>query len=132
MSSEDVKALDHAFEALHRGDLEAVASHLDPDFEVGNRIVPEGRLQDHGPEALAANIAQIREVFGDVSWRPREVIDLDGRLLVRVRLEATADHTALPFAEDIGHLYTLREGRVLRLDIYRNWEEARAAAGLVD
>jgi hypothetical protein len=71
-------------------------------------------------------------VFGDVSWHPQEVIDLDGRLLVRVRLEATAQHTALPFDEDIGQIHTLRNGRMLRLDVYRTWEEARLAAGLPD
>jgi ketosteroid isomerase-like protein len=129
---EDVKALERGFEALERGDLEVLLSLVDPAFEVGHRMVPEGGSGARGPDALVENVAQIREVFGDVSWHPREVIDLDGRLLVRVRLEATAHHTALPFDEDIGQIYTLRNGRMLRLDIYRTWQEARAAAGLPD
>jgi ketosteroid isomerase-like protein len=132
MSSEDVKALERGFEALERGDLEVLLSLVDPEFEVGHRMVPEGRSGLRGPDALTDNVSQIREVFGDVSWHPQEVIDLDGRLLVRVRLEATAQHTALPFDEDIGQIHTLRNGRMLRLDVYRTWEEARLAAGLPD
>jgi len=132
MSSEDVRALQRGYEALARGDLETLNSLVDPDFEIGHRLVPESSAELRGPEALAANVSQIREVFGDVRWEPQEVIDLDGRLLVRVRFEGVAGHTALPFDEDIGHVYTLRDGRMVRLDVYRTWGEARAAAGLED
>ena len=31
---------------------------------------------------------------------------------------------------DIGHLWTLRDGRAVSLKIYRTWGEARAAAGM--
>src|SRR5262249_56365264 len=132
MSRESVEDLKRAFEAFERGDVDEVLPLIDPDFEIGDRIVPEGGPHLRGPEALTANVAQVREVFGDVTWRAREVIDLDDRLLVRVRMEATADHTALPFAEDIGHVYTLKHGRIVRLDIFRTWDEALAAAGLGD
>jgi hypothetical protein len=49
----------------------------------------------------------VREAFGDITWEPREIVDLGDRVLVRVHLG---------------------EGAV-RLDIFRTWEEARRATG---
>ena len=81
---------------------------------------------------IVAIIDQIRDVFGDVRWQPLEFLDLGDRVLVRVRIAGTAGLTALPVEQDLGHLYTLRDGLVTRLDIFRTWDEARAAAGLED
>ena len=129
MESENLAALRRGFDAVRRGDLGAAADMLDPSFEIGERLVPETRPDVRGPEALLANVAEIREVFGDVTWEPLEFVDVGDRLLVRVLLEGTAEHTALPIAEEIGHVYTFREGRATRLDIYRSWAEAQRAGG---
>jgi ketosteroid isomerase-like protein len=132
MESENVAALRRGFDAVRRGDLEAAADMLDPSFEIGARLVPEGRTGARGPEALLANVNEVREVFGDVTWEPLEIVDLGDRILVRVLLEGTAEHTALPIAEEIGHVYTFRDGRATRLDIYRSWAEAQRAGGVKD
>jgi ketosteroid isomerase-like protein len=71
----------------------------------------------------------VREAFGDITWEPREIVDLGDRVLVRVHLSAKGQRTALPIEEDIGHIYTLNEGKAVRLDIFRTWEEARRATG---
>jgi ketosteroid isomerase-like protein len=130
MESENVARLRRGFEAVRRGDLEAAAEMLDPSFEIGVRIVPESKAEARGADALLANVAEIREVFGDVTWEPLEIVDLGDHVAVRVRLEGTAEHTALPIAEEIGHVYTFQEGRAIRLDIYRSWAEAQRAAGV--
>jgi hypothetical protein len=49
-----------------------------------------------------------------------------------VRATGSGQTTSLLFEEDIGHVYTLRDGRAIKLDIFRTWPEARAAAGLED
>jgi ketosteroid isomerase-like protein len=130
MASENVEILERNYEAFGRGDLESVLATIGPDFEVGARAVPEAAPDVTGPEALVAIIDQIRDVFGDVRWRPLEFVDLGERVLVRVRIAGTAGDTALPIEQDLGHLYTFKDGPITRLDIYGTWSEARAAAGL--
>ena len=130
MSAADVEAMRHAFDAFARGDLETALAFIDPSFEIQDRVVPEASPATRGPEALMSNVAMVREVFGDASWEPREIVDLDGRMLVRVRMKATGDHTSLPFDEEVGHLYEVNDGRATRLEIFRTWAEARRAAGL--
>jgi ketosteroid isomerase-like protein len=128
MAAEDVARLKRAFAAFAEGDLETALSFVDPSFEIEDRVIssPPGR----GPEALIQNAAQVREVFGDVSWEPMEIIDLGDRLLVRVHVTGTGDHTSLPIDEDVGHIYAFKGGKATKLDIFRTWDEAKAQAGV--
>jgi uncharacterized protein len=132
MTRENVQLVQANYDALDRGDLESAFDTIAPDFEIGVRAVPEAAPEVRGPEALVAIIEQIRDVFGDVRWQPLEFLDLGDRVLVRVRIAGTAGLTALPVEQDLGHLFTLNDGRLTRMDIFRTWDEARAAAGVGD
>lgn len=132
MESETVANLRRAFEAFVKGDLEAIGKLVDPSLEIEDRILPEADPKERGVEALVANAARVRDVFGEAVWEPREIVDLGGRVLVKVHFEARGRTTDMAMDEDIGQIFTMRKGRAVKLDVYRSWEEARAAAGLED
>ena len=130
--SRQAEAFRAAYEAFSRGDHDAALAAIDPEFEVRDRIIPEV-VGKRGPAALIENVRMVREVFGEVTYEPREFVELDDAVLIRVHATVVgAAHTGLSFDMDIGQLWTLREGRAIALDIYRTWDEARAAAGLED
>jgi ketosteroid isomerase-like protein len=129
MSQENVERTERAFAAFSRGDLETAFEFIDPSFEVNDRVVPEANPSERGPDALIANVGQVREAFGDITWEPREIVDRGDQVVVRVHISALGHHTSLPINEDVGHLYTLEEGKAVRLDIYRTWAEALESAG---
>lgn len=130
MAADNVELVKRAFDAFSRGDMETALAFLHPSFEVEDRVVPEASPTKRGPDALIENVSHVWEAFGEVTWEPREIVDLGDRVLVRVHMSATARHDDLPIDEDVGHLYELTDGRAVRLDIFRTWEEAREAAGL--
>jgi ketosteroid isomerase-like protein len=130
MSRENVAIVKGNFEAFDRGDFDYLNARLAPDFEIGDRVVPEGPPAVKGPQALMATVGELRDAFGDLRFQPLEFVDLGERVLVRVRIEGRADRGGLSIGEDIAHLYSFRDGLVVRLDIYRNWPEGRQAAGL--
>jgi ketosteroid isomerase-like protein len=132
MASESVVNMRRAFEAWAEGDLQTVEKFVDPSFEIEDRILPEGSPSERGVEALVANTARVREVFGDATWEPREIVELGDRILVRVHFEGSGQSTRLQTATDVGQIFTLRNGRAVKLDVFRSWSEARAAAGLED
>jgi ketosteroid isomerase-like protein len=132
MASENVERTKRAFDAFTRGDLETAFEFIDPSFEVDDRVVPEASPTKRGPDALVENAGQVYEAFGEIRWEPREIVDLGDRVLVRVRVTARGKHTALPIDDDVGHVYTLKGDKAVKLVIYRTWDEARAAAGLGD
>jgi ketosteroid isomerase-like protein len=123
-----VEILKRAFDAFASGDLETVFAFIDPAFEINDRVI--GSPSARGPEALIANAAEVRDAIGDVSWEPREIVDLGDRALVKVHVAGAGQHTLLPVEGDVGHIYTLRDGKAVKLDIFRTWEEALEAAGL--
>ena len=130
MPGQNVEIVKENFDAFERGGLDALRDRLAPDFEIGDRVVPEGSPAARGPEALAQTVAELRDAFGDVRFQPLEFVDLGERVLVRVRIEGAAAGGELAIEEDIAHLYTLRDGLIARLDIYRSWSDGREAAGL--
>jgi ketosteroid isomerase-like protein len=130
MASENVEMIKRNYEALDRGEPESVLDTIAPEFEIGVRAVPEAAPDVKGPEALLAVVDQIRNVFGDVRWQPREFVDLGDRVLVRTRIAGSVGDTQIPIQQDLGHLFTVDAGLITRMDIFRTWDEARAAAGL--
>jgi ketosteroid isomerase-like protein len=132
MESENVANMRSGYEAFARGDLRTVERFIDPSFEIEDRVLPEGGPSERGVAALVANTARLREVFGEASWEPQEIVDLGDQILVRVHFTGTGATTELPMDADVGNLFTLRDGRAVKLDVYRSWAEARAAAGLED
>jgi ketosteroid isomerase-like protein len=128
MPQENAERVRRAFDAFARGDLETAFEFIDSSFEVHDRVIPEASPSKRGPDALIENVGLVREAFGDVLWEPREIVDLGDRVLVRVHMSAQGHHTSLPIDEDVGHIYTLSNGKAVRLDIYRTWAEALNAA----
>jgi ketosteroid isomerase-like protein len=128
MSQENVETLKRAFDAFASGDLETVFGFIDPAFQINDRVI--GSPSARGPDALIANAAEVREAVGDVSWEPREIVDLGDRALVKVHVAGAGQHTSLPIHGDVGHIYTFRDGKAVKLDIFRTWDEARRVAGL--
>jgi ketosteroid isomerase-like protein len=125
---ERLEQFKEAFRAFSAGDFDAVAPLIDPTLEIHDRILPEGSPRGRGIDALVANAARVREVFGDATWEPVQIVELGGRVAIRVRVTGKGQHTALPIDEDIGHVYAFREGKLTRIDIFRTWNEALEAA----
>ncbi|MGH2992815.1 MAG: nuclear transport factor 2 family protein [Solirubrobacterales bacterium] len=94
MPQENVDRVKRAFDAFSGGDLETAFEFIDPSFQLEDRVVPEANPSERGPAALISNVGQVREAFGDITWEPREIVDLGDRVLVRVHHSAKGQHTA--------------------------------------
>jgi len=129
-AGENLANLQRMYAAFTAGDRETVAELIDPEFRLDDRVVPEASPTRTGPEAIWENAEYAKEAFGDVTWVPVEVIDLDDRVLVRVQVSGTGRATALPVEADIGHVYEMRDGKTVGLTVFRTWDEAKAFAGV--
>ena len=86
----------------------------------------------HGYEGLAAVNRELLESWEVISWRPREVHDLEGgRYLVLIEASGRGRGSGIELGGgEIGHIVTLREGKAERLETHLGWDTAREAAGL--
>lgn len=132
MGRENVEIVRRAVEA---------AAQRPPDWETLNALyhpahefipllaaVEGGRYV--GSDGFRAWLAQMDE-WGD--WVP-EVGEIragqDGRLVVLSRVRTRARQSGVPLDRDVGSVVTVRDGRIVRTEIFGTHDEALEAVGL--
>jgi ketosteroid isomerase-like protein len=132
MSEENLEIVRSAYDVPYGGDewLVRVDTYVAADFELEDRTLPGVAQGLKGPEAMRAEAAHMREVFEDVSYAVEDLVDLDDRVLVRLRGSGRGKGSGIRVDGTLGHLWRLRAGKVVRVDVYGTWQEALEAAGL--
>jgi ketosteroid isomerase-like protein len=119
-------------ESYNARDAEASLSSWDPECEWHPFLSAEveGATAYRGHEGLRQWYRDTDEMFSEVAWRVEAVRDLgEDRVLVLGHLHARGRISGAEVSSEIGHLFELREGRVLRGWAYPSHQQALGAAG---
>ena len=131
MSQENAEILHRLFQRWATGDL--TADCFDPDIEylrtgTGNPIM-EGRWL--GRDEVSTAMRDYIRAFSDLRIEAERIVDLGGdRVLVLSRHNARGKQSGVPIEHEIGDLFTMRDGRIVRYESYWIRAEAIEAAGL--
>ena len=129
--SENVRLLARMYEAWDAQDLATVCELLDPEFEWVNpsyAVHPGIRRGHEGMEKVMENL---RESFEHQVRVLGEVEELDGdRVLWHTVFHARGRDSGAQIDVEEQHLWTLRDGKILRIQWFHDVDEARRAAGL--
>jgi uncharacterized protein len=114
--------------AITRGDLEAALAVCHPDIEFLSVLAVDGRAYV-GHEG-------IRQYFKDIvsawdEWRVevhRTVPAPDGRVIIEMTMHARGRESGAPWSEFTAHLWTLKDGKLLRNEPFRRPGQALQAA----
>jgi ketosteroid isomerase-like protein len=130
MSQADIETLRVAYEAVSRGDWDAATRFAHPELELqtADRVVNPGTYR--GPEEVRRFFEDMFEPFEEVIVEPEEFFERGDQIAVFVftRLRPTGSSAVLE--NRIGHLWTMREGKASRLEVFPRREDALDAAGL--
>jgi ketosteroid isomerase-like protein len=124
-----------AFNAFMRGEHseEALGALADPEFEYdwpAERELPEPDHLRGVPEAFEM-IGRIQSAWIDFVWEPLDLIEAPGnRVLVAVRQSGRGRESGVPDESHHFQLFTIRDGRVRKVDYFSRRAEALEAAGL--
>ena len=131
MSQENVELVHSGLGAVNRGGVEAILQMCDPEIEW---IAIPGFLPDaedyHGRAGVRAWFEKVGETFGKVEWEAEEVVESGEQLLVGLKLQATGRSSKIEGEFRIYQVWTIRDGKLVRLESYLSREEALEAAGL--
>jgi len=118
--------------AARRGDYdEELPAYFSEDAElVPPPIYPDVESVYVGIEGWRRWLAQIDEVFDDWGFEPEEFIDAGSRVIVLVRTSGTAKQSGAAVTIPAAHVLTLRDARIVRLEVFLDRREALEAAGL--
>ena|SRR5829696_5140883 len=129
MSQENVEIVRAIVREWERGDFSA-SDWADPEIEFHSRTGPDEAIV-HGVEAMAREMGKWLGAWDDFKTVAHEYIDLGDQVLVLVEFQGRGKTSGMPIeAMEGAALFSLRDGKVVRLGSYTDRSEARKAAGL--
>ena len=136
MSQENVEAVQRAVEAWNADDLDAFLAELDADVEWHPAIEPglEGAATIYrGPDGARKIWGQDRgEAWERLTNSPHEFRDLGESVLVLGHMDLTARKTGIEFSQELGEVFDLRAGKIVRIRDFLTHAEALEAVGLAE
>ncbi len=129
MSQENVEIVRSVLDGWSRGDFSVGAGLLAPDFEWqqhAEAVEPGAR---HGVE-IGSSLKRVFEIYQDFRVEPKEFVDAGARVVVVSRVRATARGSGLEVDQSFTLVWTVKEGQLVRIEVYSDREAALEAAGL--
>jgi len=99
--------------------------HADPGI-VWN---PVEELPTQGHDAVRASLAHWKAEWDDYEVMPEEFVDMGDRVLVAVRLRGRGRGSGVEIDARFYDIYTLRDGKIVRMDQFTERSEALEAVG---
>jgi ketosteroid isomerase-like protein len=135
MSEENVEIVRRIYDAWMAREYEAIFAALDPDI----RLQPDpeawwvGIDQDYlGHDGITRYMRAVYEAFEDYRPEIEQLLDAGGGRVLTLAVEHGRGRGsgADVQAAKTGHLWTLRDGKAVRLDLFMDRARALEAAGL--
>jgi len=130
MSAADIEAIRAREEAVSRGDREAVFRDVHPGFtlKTPDRVPNAGTYL--GSAEANRFMVDFWEPYEEVSVEPEEFHENGDDIVVLLRVRSRYKGSSAPVDIQVAALWTMRDGKPLRCEMFPEREKALEAAGL--
>jgi len=130
MSQETVEIARRLAEAFERGGLDEFREYYHPDIEWHeDPSFPEAGVY-RGLEAVEAYNRQFLAEFAEIHYEQQELIDANDSVVAKMRIHGRGKASGATFELSAWWVFTLREGRLIRVHAYLDRTQALESAGL--
>jgi ketosteroid isomerase-like protein len=130
MSQENVEIIRRIAEAFERGGLDKFREYYHPDIEWHeDPSFPEAGVY-RGLEAVEAYNRQFLSEFAEMHYEPQELIDANEHVIANMRIQGRGKASGATFDLSAWWVFTLRDGRLIRVHAYLDRTRALEAVGL--
>jgi ketosteroid isomerase-like protein len=127
VTRENVEILRSAYEALNHGDVESALSVLHDDAEWREHSdLPEADAY-RGREAIHAFLLGYLDSWDEFHQETEDLIAAGDRVAVLLRMEAKGKGSGIEVEGRYAHLWTMRDGKGVRVDAYADCDRALEA-----
>jgi ketosteroid isomerase-like protein len=129
MSQENVEMVKVIHDGWSRGDFAVGAELLTADFrwqQHAEAVEPGSR----SGAAIGDTFRNIFAIYDDYRIEPDEFIDAGDKVVVAVRVRATAKVSRIPVDQRFNLVWSVEEGRLAGIEVFTQRTEALEAAGL--
>jgi ketosteroid isomerase-like protein len=130
VTSENVAVVQRVVEALSRRDYEAAAINLDANVEWLNTAAFPGPRRYSGPEGVRAFLNDQNETFDLEGMEIEQVGEASDKVVLVVHSWGQGKASAVPVDARFAMIFTLRDTKVVRIEVRGRWAEALEAVGL--
>jgi ketosteroid isomerase-like protein len=129
MSQADIETLRARYEAASNGDWGAAFRDVPADFEFR---IPPGLTSGiyRGPEECQSYLQELLTPYDVWAFEPEEFFQRGDQVAVIVKLRARPKGSSAELEIRNGHLWTVRDGKTERVELFPEPEKALEAAGL--
>ena len=133
MSQANVENLRQAYEAFNSGDIGRILAFAHPDFEA---VVPPELSAEpdtyRGHDGIRRYFQSFQDAMDEIRFQPERFWDVGESVLAVVRVTAKGRRTAIPVEQRIAQVWTIRDGKGIRVRTYASPSEALEAVGLAE
>ncbi len=129
MSAENVEVVRRSYEAYARGDPETSLAFFDPGVEFSQPADEPGGGTYHGIEGVVEAFANWQAPWDDYRVELEDLTDHGEHVLARTRHHMRGKSSGVQVDKVIFQLWTLQNGKIVRVKMYYDESEALAAAG---
>jgi ketosteroid isomerase-like protein len=131
MPQELLETLRSSYEAISRGDWDATfEAAVADDFELVPPNQSPVNVPIRGVEEVRAWLADQQETVGDLTLEVEHLIEAEEFIVALIRLRIRPHAADADFELQIAHLWTLRDGKLIRCEVFPEREKALATAGV--
>jgi ketosteroid isomerase-like protein len=129
MSEANVELVRTIYDRMRAGDVDGALALQDSEIEVHDRPeVPDPQVY-RGHEGVLASLRVSQVEFEDLDIVPEEFLGVGDRVVVVFRFQGRGRRSGIRIEEQLAHLWTIRDGRAVRMEVHSGRDEALRAAG---
>jgi ketosteroid isomerase-like protein len=130
MTSEKIAIVRNWTDAFNRRDFDSVIEDLDPEIELHEwPAAPDARIY-RGRDGVRKALDSWFEAWEWMQVDIEDIVEAGDRVLVTLHQRARGRGSAVEVEIDTSNVYTFRDGKVFRIELFTDREPALEAAGL--
>jgi ketosteroid isomerase-like protein len=122
---ENVEVVRDMLQDYVRGDYEAALPAFAQDVEVVTSLE-----RFHGPAGVVEEAKRWEEMWSDYRFEVQDLVDAGDKVVLLYRQVGKSKESGVEVEERAGWVYTLREGKIARVEMFQDRETALRAAGV--
>jgi ketosteroid isomerase-like protein len=128
MSGENVDLVRAIYERFRAGDIDGALELHDPEVEVHDRPEAPDPQVYRGHDGVLTSLGVSQATFEGLDLVPEEFVDVGDHVVVVFRFVGRGRESGVPIDERLAHLWTVRDGKAIRMVVHSGREEALRAA----
>jgi ketosteroid isomerase-like protein len=129
VSGDNLEIVQRSIEGFNASGVDGILPLIHPEFEA---TTPPDLASEpdtyRGHDGIRRWFDSFYEVMDDIRWDAHELHEVGDRVVVEFTLRARGKTSGLDFGQDAVMVWSFRDGKAMRIELFQTLDEAMAAA----